>query len=247
MKISIITVSYNSAATIEETIQSVLAQNYKDIEFIVIDGNSNDGTQDIVSKYMDNISYFISEKDTGIYDAMNKGLALATGDVIGILNSDDIYKNDQVLSNIASEFDDQTDCVCTDVEIFDGTPQHVIRYYNCTRWKPWMFRIGHQPPHPGFFVKKSMYQLYGNFRSHFRLAADFDILLRFIAKNKARVKYCHWVSVSMRSGGASQKSFKNINRANREVNESLKTNGYFSILPLIWLKYPFKIFQFLLK
>ncbi|MCC7297405.1 MAG: glycosyltransferase [Bacteroidia bacterium] len=247
MKISVITVCYNSEATVEQTIQSVLAQSHTDIEYIVVDGASTDRTLEIINKYKDQISVVISEKDKGIYDAMNKGLARVTGDVVGILNSDDLYKNNEVLSQVSMEFNKPIECLCTDVEIFERMPENVVRFYSCTRWKPWMFRIGHQPPHPGFFVRNSVYKQFGTFKSEFKLAADFEILLRFILKNKCKTNYSNWTSVSMRSGGASQKGLKNIMLANKEVNASLKQNGYFSFPLLIWLKYPIKIFQFLLK
>jgi glycosyltransferase involved in cell wall biosynthesis len=244
VKISIITVSYNSAATIEDTIQSVLSQTHTDLEYIVVDGNSSDGTKNIIEKYRSKIAHYISEADTGIYDAMNKGIALATGDVVGILNSDDVYKNTQILSKVSEAFQADADCICTDVEIFKGTPAKVIRYYSCTKWKPWMFRLGHQPPHPGFFVRKECYKKHGIFNTKFKLAADFDILLRFIYKARCKTLFLPWVSVSMRSGGASQKSFQNIQRANNEVNQALRAQGYFSLPLLIWLKYPLKVFQF---
>lgn len=243
MKISIITVCYNSAATLEQTIQSVLSQSHQDVEYIVVDGGSKDETNEIIGKYKDRIAHYISEPDKGIYDAMNKGLKLASGDVIGILNSDDLYKDNDVLSFVANEFLSEIDCLGTDVEIFSGEKNNVVRYYSCTRWKPWMFRIGHQLPHPGFFARKKCYDQFGNFDTNLKLAADFDIMFRFIYKHKCKTAYRKRVSVSMRSGGASQKSLKNISRANREDNFSLKKNGYFSILPLIWMKYLIKIFQ----
>lgn len=247
MKITIITVCFNSSATIEQTIQSVLSQTHADIEYIVVDGDSKDNTKEIIEKYNNKISKFISEPDKGIYDAMNKGLKLATGDVIGILNSDDMYKNNHVLSKVADEFTNNIACLCTDVEIFSGTQNNVIRYYSCTRWKPWMFRIGHQPPHPGFFARKSCYDQYGIFDTNYKSASDFDIMLRFIYKEKCITLFRPWVSVSMRSGGESQRSFKNIANGNREVNHALNKNNYFSLLPFVWLKYPLKIFQFLFK
>jgi len=244
VKISIITVCFNSAATIAECIESVLVQTCSDVEYIVVDGNSNDGTKEIIQRYLPRISHFISEPDSGIYDAMNKGLALATGDIVGILNSDDIYKKPDVLERIVALFQNDQECICTDVEIFENSPENVIRYYSCTTWKPWMFRIGHQPPHPGFFAKKDCYLKWGNFNTKFKLAADFDLLMRFIFKNKAKTEYHPWVSVSMRSGGASQKGLRNISRSNREVNQSIKGNGYYSNILLVWMKYILKIFQF---
>lgn len=246
MKISIITVSYNSAATIEQTIQSVLAQSHPDVEYILIDGGSKDGTMDLVAPYKSRLAVCISEPDKGIYDAMNKGLAHATGDVVGILNSDDIYAHNQVLSQVAAAFGQaDMDCLCTDVSIFKSTPDNIIRKYSCTRWKPWMFRIGHQPPHPGFFVRKYCYEKYGVFDTTFKTAADFDLLLRFILKHKCRTLYRNMTTVLMRSGGESQRGFKAIARANREDHRSLQKNGYSSWLPLIWLKYLIKVFQFI--
>jgi glycosyltransferase involved in cell wall biosynthesis len=244
LKISIITVCYNSGKTLESTIQSVIAQDFPNIEYIVIDGASIDNTEAIIAKYRGQIAHYISEPDQGIYDAMNKGLALCTGDVVGILNSDDVYKNTAVLSTIATHFTNDIDCLSTDVEIFSENPQNVVRYYSCTQWRPWMFRIGHQPPHPGFFVRNTCYQQYGFFDIQFKLAADFEILLRLIGKYKCRTKYLSVVTVSMRSGGASQKNIKNIIRANKEDHRALRKNGYFSLYPFIWLKYIIKIFQY---
>ncbi|MBL7812667.1 MAG: glycosyltransferase [Bacteroidetes bacterium] len=245
MKISIITVCYNSAATLEQTIESVISQTHPDTEYIIIDGASKDNTAEIVSKYRDRISHFVSEPDKGIYDAMNKGLALATGEVIGILNSDDLYHDNGVLAWVADAFDSDTDCLCTDIEIFDGSPDKVIRYYSCLKWKPWMFRIGHQPPHPGFFARKKCYDAAGNFDTQFRIAADFDMMLRLISVHAFKTKRTGRVTVSMRSGGESQRGFSAIAKANREDHRSLRKNGFFSWYPLIWLKYFIKIFQFL--
>ncbi len=244
MKVSIITVCYNSAKTLEETIHSVLGQTYTDIEYIVIDGDSRDGTAAIISKYRSQIAQVVSEPDKGIYDAMNKGLALATGDVVGILNSDDIYAHSQVIADVVQAFSNSSnDAVSTDVHIFSGNPANIVRKYRCTRWKPWMFRIGHQPPHPGFFVRKSCYTRYGFFDTHFRTAADFELLFRFIKVNKVSTLFLPYTSVLMRSGGASQQGFSAISNANSEVHAALKKHGYFSLLPLIWLKYLIKIFQ----
>jgi glycosyltransferase involved in cell wall biosynthesis len=244
VKVSIITVCYNSAKTLEETILSVLGQTYTDIEYIIIDGNSRDGTSAIISKHRSQVAQVVSEPDKGIYDAMNKGLALANGDVVGILNSDDIYAHPRVIADVVQVFSNSSnDAVSTDVHIFSGNPANIVRKYRCTRWKPWMFRIGHQPPHPGFFVRKNCYTRYGFFDTHFRTAADFELLFRFIRVNKVSTQFLPYTSVLMRSGGASQQSFSAISNANREVHAALKKHGYFSLLPMIWLKYLIKIFQ----
>lgn len=248
MKISIITVCYNSAATIEQCVQSVLNQTYKDIEYIVVDGNSTDGTQDIIKKYESNNLKFISEKDNGIYDAMNKGVKMATGDIVGILNSDDFYASNEVLEFIVSQFkNNDIEGLSTDVAIYKNEDfDHPYRYYSATKWRKWMFRIGWQLPHPGFFVKKSCYDRVGLFDTQFRISADFDLLLRMVYKAKIRMKYVSFLSVKMRDGGASA-GIKNMSKANKEDNISLIKNGYFSWLPFIWLKYPFKAMQLFLK
>jgi len=244
LKISVITVCYNSAATLEETIQSVLAQDHSDVEYIIVDGASTDGTADILAKYQNQIHKVISEPDKGIYDAMNKGLALATGDVVAILNSDDLYADVHVLSRVAKEFEKgKWDCLCTDISIFKETTDNIIRRYSCTRWKPWMFRIGHQPPHPGFFVKQKCYSQHGEFNTDYRTAADFDLMLRFIYKHKLPTQYLPMTTVLMRSGGESQRGIKAMAKANLEDHQSLKRNGYFSLYPFIWLKYLIKVFQ----
>lgn len=247
MKISIITVCFNSALTIEDTLNSVINQTYKDVEYIVVDGNSTDETADILNRYSKNINQLLIEPDHGIYDAMNKGLAMATGEIIGILNSDDLYKSNDVLERVNEAFSKGIECLCSSVEIFEGQKDNVIRFYSSTRWKKWMFRLGHQPPHPGFFALKSCYSKFGNFNLKYRLGADFDLLLRFIGKHNCKTDFQNWASVSMRAGGASQKSLKNIAKANFEVHSSLKENGYFSLPIMVWLKYPLKVFQYFLK
>ncbi len=244
MKISIITVVYNNCSTIRQCIDSVLSQNYPDLEYIVVDGASTDGTTDIIRSYGNRISRFISEPDKGIYDAMNKGLALASGEVVGILNSDDFYASVDVLAAVARFFEEsKADAVSTDVAIYrDERFDKAWRYYRCRSWKPWMFRIGWQPPHPGFFLKNECYRKFGVFDTQFRISADFDLLLRMILKHRIRVSFHSFLSVKMRDGGASA-GLKNMSKANREDHISLRKNGYFSWLPLIWLKYVFKVFQ----
>lgn len=249
MRVSVITATYNSAATLKETMDSVQAQDYPDIEYIVIDGNSSDGTQDLVRSYGQAVQHFVSERDRGIYDALNKGIALATGDIIALLHSDDVFDHPSVISRVVDMFrESKAEMLCTDVQICDPEDMHrVRRYYSCTRWKPWMFRIGHQPPHPGCFVRRELYLKYGNFDLSYRISADFDLLLRFILKHKLHVEYRKFVSVRMRDGGTSNAGFKARMEANREDHLSLRKNGYFSFLPFIYLKYLLKAFQWLNK
>jgi len=243
VKVSIITVCYNSARTLQETIESVLTQTYSNIEYIIIDGNSTDETQAILAQYQNRIAHIVSEPDKGLYDAMNKGIALSTGEVIGILNSDDILAHSGVVADVVSAMNDNTDAICSDVHIFKDKKENVVRKYRCTRWKPWMFRIGHQPPHPGFFVRKICYEKYGSFDLQFKRAADFELLLRFIGVHKINTKFLPYTSVLMRSGGSSQQGLTAISEANIEDHHALKKHGYFSVLPLIWCKYFLKIFQ----
>ena len=243
MKVSIITVCYNSARTLQDTIESVLAQTYTNIEYIIIDGGSTDDTPAIIEKYRSRIAHVVSEPDRGLYDAMNKGIALSSGELVGILNSDDLLAHAGVIADVVSALDSNTEAICSDVHIFKNHRNNIVRKYRCTRWKPWMFRLGHQPPHPGFFVRKNCYERFGVFDLQFRRAADFELLLRFIGVHKINTKYLPYTSVLMRSGGSSQQGLKAISEANREDHLALRKHGYFSALPLIWCKYALKVFQ----
>ncbi len=208
MKISIITVSYNSASTIEDTIKSVLAQGYSDLEYIIIDGGSKDGTMDIVNKYTNNIAKVISEKDSGIYDAMNKGIGLATGDVVGILNSDDFYKSNTVLKDVEHCFAQMNADACYgDIEYIDRDDStKVVRVWKAGEYKKDKLNSGWIPPHPSFFVKREMYVKYGFFNLNFRIAADYELMLRFLLKG-ITLGYIPKTLVSMREGGFSGQSY----------------------------------------
>ena len=249
MKISIITVCYNANEHISKCIDSVLAQDYKNIEYIIIDGASSDGTIETIKVYGDKISKFISEKDKGIYDAMNKGVSLATGDVVGILNADDIYANSQVISTIVTAFKgSKVDAICSDVGIYKDTAfQNQFRYYKASRFKLWQFRLGMQPPHPGFFVKNECYIKHGNFYDSYRISADFDLMLRFLWVHKTTFANIPFMSVKMLDGGASSSGLKSKIKMNKEDLDSLKRNGIYSNTFLIWSKYFLKVFQLLRK
>ncbi len=214
MKVSIITISYNSGSTIEATIRSVLAQDYGDIEYIIVDGRSTDNTMDIVKKYGNKISQVISEKDKGIYDAMNKGLKMATGDLIGILNSDDTYAYPSAVTDMVNNLGNH-DSIYADLQYVDGSTGKVIRHWHSGQYKPGAFLYGWMPPHPTFFVRRSIYQRLGLFLTDHGSAADYELMLRFIHKNNISVAYWNRVIIQMKTGGASNVTWKQRWRANQ--------------------------------
>ena len=242
VKVSIITVVFNGAKYIRSAIQSILSQDYDNIEYIVIDGSSTDGTVDIVKEYQDKISVFISEPDEGIYDAMNKGIALATGNVIGILNSDDFYIDEFVIEKVVKEFDEKgVDSVYADlVFVNPNNLEKTIRYYDSSHFNPSRFAYGWTPAHPTFFVKKEIYDKYGVFRTDFKIAADFDILARFLYTQKISYSYMQEVLVKMRVGGVST-SFSSIWINSIEALKACKNNGIKTNIFKILFKYYHKV------
>ena len=208
MKISLITVSYNSDKTIEKTFNSVRIQTYSNVEYIVIDGNSSDNTLNIIKKNQDIISKWISEKDKGIYDAMNKGISLATGDIIGILNSDDFYFDKNVLKKVADCFNKyKVDSVYSDlIYVNKDKLDKIDRFWKSGKYKRSNFLYGWMPAHPTFFVKNEVYKKYGNFDLTISSAADYEFMLRVLFKYRITSKYINFVSVKMRSGGNSNSS-----------------------------------------
>ena len=241
-KVSIITVVFNNREMIKDAISSVLNQTYKNIEYIVIDGLSEDGTVDVIESYGAKITKFISEKDDGIYDAMNKGIALATGDIVGILNSDDFYIDDKVIEKIVKEFEDnKIDSVYADlIFVKPEELERTVRYYDSSYFNPEKFAYGWMPAHPTFFVKKWVYDKYGVFRTDLMIAADFDLLLRFLYTQKISYSYLQEVLVKMRLGGVST-SFKSIWVNNVEQLRVCKDNGVKTNFFKILFKYIKKI------
>ncbi len=227
MKVSIITVCYNSAKTIEDTIQSILTQDYKDIEFIVIDGLSSDSTLDIVNKYDNRIAKVISEKDNGLYDGINKGIREATGDIIGLLHSDDVYCNSSVISKIVGQFIKyKTDSVYADLLYVDKNDLNkIIRYWKSKPYKHGLFFQGWMPPHPTFFVKKNKFVQLGDYNLSLKSASDYELMLRFLHKNKITTSYLPEVIIKMRVGGKSNISLLNRLKANNEDRLAWKING----------------------
>lgn len=227
MKISIITIAYNSEETIEDTILSVLAQSHKDIEYIVVDGASKDGTMDIVNKHQAGIARIISEPDKGIYDAMNKGVLAATGDVIGILNSDDFYADNDVIKDVNTAFDkSDIEGLYADLVYVDrNNPTRVVRNWKSGDYRPGLFLKGWMPPHPTFFVKKGCYDQLGIYNTTLKSAADYELMLRFIHKGKIKLGYLPRIITKMRLGGQSNVSLKNRIRANQEDRKAWEMNG----------------------
>lgn len=235
--VTIITTSFNSSKTISESIFSVVSQSYPNIEYILIDGASTDGTIDIIKSYGSRITKLVSEPDFGIYHAMNKGLKLATGDIIGILNSDDLYIDENVISMVVDQFN-KSDCdsLYGDLYyVFKENTNIIVRQWISKQFILGSFKQGWHPPHPTFFVRKQVYEKYGYFNLQLKLAADFELMLRFLEKFKVSTYYIPRPLVKMRLGGATNNSFKNIFIQNIECYQSFKKNNL-----SISIFYPFK-------
>ena len=238
MKITIVTATYNSENTLRDTLNSIFSQNHEDIECIVIDGKSQDKTLDIIKEYSilypDRLKY-ISESDRGLYDAMNKGISMATGDIIGVLNSDDFYASNDVLSTIVKEIED-VDVVYGDLDFVDfHDTNKVIRTWRGSQHFSGAFLKGWHPAHPTFYAKRELYEKYGGFDLGFDISADFELMLRFIEKHQSKNKYVHKVFVKMRYGGESTGSLSKILIGNRNILRAFRKNGY-----KVSLLYPFK-------
>ena len=249
MKVSIITISYNSAETIEDTIKSVVGQDYPNIEYIIIDGASKDETLSIIGKYKDKIAKVVSERDKGIYDAMNKGVENATGDIIGILNSDDYYYDESVISEVVRLFEkENTDGLYADLVYVDrADSDKVIRYWKSGEYQPGKFLKGWMPPHPTFFVKKEVYEKFGLYSTDLRSAADYEFMLRVIHKHNISLSYMPRILTKMRVGGMSNVSLKNRWKANMEDRRAWKINGLKPKWYTLTVKPLSKILQFLNK
>ena len=247
MKVSIITVVYNGITTLTSCIESVLAQDYESIEYIIIDGNSTDGTQELVKSYGSKIHKFISEPDGGIYDAMNKGLKIATGELVGILNADDFYAYGSVISDVVDKMTlTGSGGVYGDLNYVDGSENSEIkRKWISGEFKTNSFLYGWMPPHPTFFLKKEFYQKFGNFRMDMGSAADYELMLRMIHKAKIKVSYVPKVLVNMRIGGVSNSSILNRITANRNDRRAWKINNLTPRFYTLWFKPLRKILQFI--
>lgn len=245
MKISIITVCYNSAATLEKTILSVAKQSYGSIEYIIVDGNSKDSTVGIIQKHEDKITRWISEPDKGLYDAMNKGIALATGDIIGILNSDDTFYSGTVLAEIAAFHTHNT------IDASVGTiMQHkengkVVRGYSSKYWTPEKLKIGFMPPHPSIFFKRELFDKLGFYELGFIIGADYELITRFFLKGKISWKYSGLTTTAMLVGGLSSSGVVSYKLITKEIQKALEMNGIVFSSFKIKMRWIWKVIGFL--
>ncbi len=238
MKVSVITVVLNAVDTIEDTIQSVTDQDHPDIEHIVIDGGSTDGTLEVLDRYRDKLSAIISEPDEGIYDAMNKGIDLATGAVVGTLNSDDWYENNSVISRLVAAFENDVDldAIYGDIVfVAKDKPHGLVRYWESQPYKEGLFEKGWMPAHPSFFVKRDCYSRYGKFDLDLKIQSDFDLTMRFMVVNRIKTLYLPGVMVKMRMGGVTNNRISNVIKGNLEAYSACKKNGL-SVTPLFMVK-----------
>lgn len=249
MKVSIVTVTWNSAATLSRTISSVLRQTYKDIEYIIVDGLSTDDTINIIKAHepaFNGKMRWISEKDAGIYDAMNKGIRMASGDIVGILNSDDFLTADDIIEKVVQGFTDDIDAIYGDVHfIKDSNSRKCVRYYSGRPFRPWMVRYGYIPPHPSFYVRKAIYDKYGLYDTSFRISADVEMIARLTYIHKIRAKYLPLDFVTMLVGGESTKSFMNRWLGTKEDLIACQKLGIKSNIAFVHFKYFIKSLGYL--
>lgn len=247
MKISLITVTYNSANTLKSTFNSVLKQSHNNLEYIVIDGASKDNTVSIIKEYESLFNgklKWISESDEGLYDAMNKGIRMATGNIIGILNSDDFFTSNNVLQEIAQIFkkEKDLDAIYGDIHfVHPDNLQKCVRYYSSKIFKRNLMRLGFIPAHPSFYIRKECFEKYGYYKTDYKIAADFEFLLRVIFKNRIRTKYLPMDMVTMRTGGASTSGIKSHIGIMKEHLRAFRENGIYTNVGLLSLRYFYKI------
>lgn len=248
MKISLITATYNSGSVLRTTFESVLKQTYSDIEYIIIDGASKDNTMDLVHEYeplFEGRIKWISEPDKGIYDAMNKGIRMATGDIVGIINSDDFYHRNDVLSHVAEAFEEPgVQAVYGDVRfVHPGNLDKTTRYYSSKVFSPKLFRYGFMPAHPTFFTYKKYFEKFGYYKTNYKIAADYELLVRLLYVHKLQAKYLPLDFMKMRTGGVSTASVRSNILLNKEIVRACRENGLWTCFPLLLMKYVVKVFE----
>lgn len=244
MKVTLITVAYNSAKTIRKTLESIASQDYPDIEHIVIDGASKDNTVDIVKEF-EHVHRLVSEPDKGMWDGLNKGLAIAEGDIIGMLNSDDVYAENTIISQVVAAFDKhKVETIYGDIQfVSNKEPGKVVRYYSSKKFHPGRFRYGYMPAHPSFFVKRAVYEKYGHFKPDYKIAADYDLMIRFLKVHQVSYQYLDLMMVNMLIGGMSNDSLKSVYILNKEIVRTCRENGIYTNLFIVSLKYFRKVFE----
>ncbi|MGN0854897.1 MAG: glycosyltransferase family 2 protein [Kiritimatiellia bacterium] len=245
------TACYNSEATIRTAIESVLSQKGVDVEYIVVDGGSKDDTVDIIGKYFtrpicSTWFKYISEPDQGMYDAINKGIKMATGDIVGTLNADDIFESPDTLAHIASAFTPEIDALYADIRFVKDDLKTTSRYYSAKRWKPWMLQWGKMPPHPSVYIRRELFDKLGLYKLGYDIAADYELLIRYLRKAEVQTRYLNECVVRMRMGGKSTRGWKSFKTLNKEIVRGNRENGYFCCFPMLLPKYLFKIFEFIL-
>lgn len=247
--ITVITVCFNSAATLGKTLQSVAEQSWPNVEHIVIDGGSTDATKEVVAQYGAHLARFVSEPDRGIYDAMNKGIRVATGDVIGFLNADDVYAHQNVLAEVAGNMRcENLDALFGDVEFFRPENQtRTLRRYSSARFRPDRIAWGWMPAHPALFVRREVFQRVGGFRTDYRIAGDFEFVARAFGKNSLRYRHLPEVLVRMLTGGISTAGWRNTLLLNREVLRACRENEIRTNILKILSKYPAKLLEYFHK
>lgn len=260
MRLSIITVTLNSATTVGDTIASVFKQEYTDYEYIIVDGGSEDETVEIIKTYEHRFEQlktickenctplptfrWISEKDRGMYDAINKGIRMATGDVVGIINSDDFYHRSDIFTRIAKAMTDGVEAIYGDVRyVKSNNLEKTIRYYSSKNWNTARFRFGFMPAHPSFFERRENFDKYGYYQYDYIIAADYELLIRHLYTHKVKAKYVSLDFLKMRTGGRSTKGLKSNLILNREIVRACKENGIWTCMPLLFLKYFIKVFE----
>ena len=247
MKISIITVCYNSQKTITKTIESLSQQNYNNIEYIVIDGGSTDNTLSIINNYENHIDKLISEKDNGVYDAINKGIKLASGEIIGLLHSDDHYPNNNILSTVSGLFEkNNIDITWGDVVLLDEN-DNKKRFYSGSSVDISSFDIGIMPPHPSVFIKRNCYEEFGYFNTNYKIAADYDLLFRFLKLQKLKFMYDPNIIINMKLGGLSNRGFTSLINVNKEIYKIHRINGHPISIFNILKKIPIRVMELINK
>ena len=248
MKISLITACFNSEDVISHAMDSVFSQIYADVEYIVVDGGSTDGTVDVIKGYDSKFKgrmRWVSEIDQGFYDALNKGIRMATGDVVGILNADDFFCHDRVLDEVAKSFDDDIDAAYADIRFVKGNNlDEVTRYYSAKCWKPWMLRWGYMPPHPSFYCRREKFAELGFYKLDYKIAADYELLIRFLWKGGLRTRYINDALIDMRLGGLSTNGISSTITLNREIVRGNHENGIYTNMLMLCFKYVFKVWEF---